>query len=714
MHRLIYISLLVLGIIFSVEAEAQSTETRQVFFPEGNSFFPSSIQFTPLASECGGDTAALQRRSVEDIYKKGFNTIWVRSFSNKQAQGLLKFAQQQGMSVDFMTNGFELFDRYAPPAISVYAPDYEVAVRKKMKEGLLPVKELDVIRYIFPFQDEPFHAGPESFDYSRYAKKEFRRRFGYEMPDSLPAVKNDCKKWIDFLNFQSNTFSDGWEKVYKIAKTFEPRAKVAMTHDSHNSFGAGVKSNSKVAIDDVFQWGGSFADVYVYDIYPYHTFDYRYGELGKLPKPRMSQMHYAISQLRNVTTTYNKDLGFWVGTYNENWFTRFRGPERESQYWAEREMAYTAIAQGANYLISPSNYTGVNVPVDSSHWTDYARAMQVIQKAGPALLNAPKVKANACFLFPRTQYLLLQEEYFNVGLSFELFLRAFGELDILHENQVTDDKLNDYKVLVLADVKLLPASVAAHISRFVQNGGIVIADCVPQLDENKKPLSTMTKLFGINKAETGRVLQEGQWVPFANQPPKMSFPPSGEQSGEEIRTDELKGDAFNKQFDFKIVSPRYARLTNGKPLMQLASGRPALIRNNVGKGKAYAFCFCLQDNYFQTYKDSSDATQEQLLELVSCTLKDAKVQSHIYSSNHDIEATVRANAEDGYIFIINHETMTAVTTIRFTSIGFRVAKIVNVETGRAVAFKATDNAGEFNIDVPFGSTCLLRLYPSEK
>ena len=26
------------------------------------------------------------------------------------------------------------------------------------------------------------------------------------------------------------------------------------------------------------------------------------------------------------------------------------------------------------------------------------------------------------------------------GLSFELFLRAFGELDILHEEQVTDER----------------------------------------------------------------------------------------------------------------------------------------------------------------------------------------------------------------------------------------------------------------------------------
>ena len=54
--------------------------------------------------------------------------------------------------------------------------------------------------------------------------------------------------------------------------------------------------------------------------------------------------------------------------------------------------------------------------------------MRIIQKEGAAITDAPKVKANACFLFPRTQYLLTQEEYYNVGLSYELFLRSLVNL----------------------------------------------------------------------------------------------------------------------------------------------------------------------------------------------------------------------------------------------------------------------------------------------
>jgi hypothetical protein len=208
------------------------------------------------------------------------------------------------------------------------------------------------------------------------------------------------KNGLTLLNFQSGTFSDGWRQVYKIVKDFDPRPKIVLTHDSHSTFGGGVKSDAKVAMDDVFHWGGDFADVFIYDIYPYTMFDYRYGEPGKLPKPRISQMHYTISQLRNVTSTYGKELAFWVGTYNEAWFKRFMGPAMQRQYWAERELAYTAVAHGANLLI-----TGIKIPSDSLHWEDFGKGLAVIQKAGPWIVKGAQTKSQSLFPFSKNTIL---------------------------------------------------------------------------------------------------------------------------------------------------------------------------------------------------------------------------------------------------------------------------------------------------------------------
>jgi hypothetical protein len=669
--------------------------------------FPAIVQFSGVPSGKGWRdektplNPELQKETIDNIIDHGFSILsignWTKNDQTEENKFLLNYAQSRGMKINYITPGFEIFKREYAPATSVYSPQYKAIVQRTVDSALSPLKKIERIYSVFPYQDEPFHASPESFDYSRYARDEFYKRYKYPMPDSLGAVKNDPRKWLDLLNFQSTTFPDGWRKVYKILKESHPGVKVVLTHDSHSTFGAGVKSDSRVAMDDVYHWGGDFADVFVYDIYPYTMYDYRYGEMGKLPKPRISQMHYTISQMRNVTTAYGKEMGFWVGTYNERWFKRFMSPEMQRQYWAERELAYTAV------LI-----TGIKIPSDSLHWDDLGKGLRIIQKAGPGLLETHKVKAKACLLFPRTQYLLLQEEFFNVGLSFELFLRSFGELDILHEEQITDDNLNGYKILLLADVKLLPARVAKHIATFVSNGGIVISDCVPQMDENKQPLDVMKKLFGVSKADTGRIIREGQWVPFTTLPPKMSHPPA-ESKEMLIRTDLVEGSLRGNQYQFKAVSPRAAEVTDGKTLLKMKSGIPALVQHKVGKGEAYLLGFCLQDTYFQTWKDSDIVARDGLQKFIDIVFEKSKVEAHVYSSNREIEVSVRADSKKGFVFIINHEAGNPKTDVHLRDFDFKIKKIMNIETDKPVEFKRMGNEVIFTIIAPIGTTRLLKI-----
>jgi len=676
--------------------------------------FPACVQFSPVPSEKGwkGEpppiTEAIQRETIENIIAHGFSVLYypLADFSEEQSQSVLRVAQGRGMKVNYMTGGLEMFDRDHPPAISVYSPRYAEEVRKRVQAGLAPLKGIERIYGVFPFQDEPFHAGPASFDYSDDARAEFRKRYGYEMPPSLNSVQADPKKWLDLLNFQSATFPDGWRQVYRIVKEFDPRPKIVLTHDSHGTFGAGVRSNSHIGMDDVFHWGGDFADVFIYDIYPYFNHDFRYGEFGKLAKPRISQMHYTISQLRNVTTTCDKELGFWVGTYNKAWFQDFMGPELKSQYWAERELAYTAIAHGAHFLV-----TGFGIPEDARHWDGFGRAMEVVQRAGPGLLAAPKVKAKACFLFPRTQYLQLQEEYFNVGVSFELFLRAFGELDVIHEDQVTDDQLEGCEVLVLCDVKLLPAAAARRIEAFARRGGVVVADCAPQMDAYKQPMDILLKLFGVNQAGTNRIVQQGHWVPHTTKPPVMAFPPPADAQPPKVRKAAVAGKSFGRTFRFNVVSPRVCVVNEGEVRLRMKSREAALIHHKVGRGSAWLLGFCLQDTYFQMWKENDAAAREQLRALISAVLQAAKVRSHIHSSNPDIEATVRAKSGEGYVFIINHEAAEPKTTVRLGDLKFRVGRIEDLESGKSVDFKSDGDGVRFRVTVPLGATQLLRIRP---
>jgi hypothetical protein len=704
------VSLAVLGALIAGGAVKEAVAASTV----PDDAFPACIQFSPVPAGKGwkGEkpplSAEVQRDTLLNLIGHGFSVLYypVGGLSDAQNQEVLTQAQALGMKVNYMTSGFEIFDREHPPAISVYSPRYAEEVRKRVEAGLAPMKAIQRIYSVFPFQDEPFHASPAAFDYSSEAKAEFNRRYGYAMPASLDSVRSDPKQWLDLLNFQSETFRDGWRQVYKIVKAFDPRPKIVLTHDSHGTFGAGVRSDSQVAIDDVFHWGGDFADVFIYDIYPYTMFDYRYGEPGRLPKPRISQMHYTISQLRNVTATHGKELAFWVGTYNKAWFKDFLSPARQQEYWGERELACTAIAQGANLLV-----TGLDVPEDARHWDDFGQGMRLIQKAGPGLLRAPKVKARAGFVFPRSQYLQLQEECFNVGLSFELFLRAFGELDIVHEDQLKSNQLADYQALVLCDVKLLAADAARNLERFVRRGGTVIADCVPQLDEYKQPLNTLMPLFGVRSAATNRTMREGHWIPYSTHEPIMV-------NASEAATNQASpvlavalGKAFGHSYNFMVANPRVCEVTNGKVRLKLSSGRPAVITRSTGSGQTCFLGFCVQDTYFQTYRDGDPTSRSQLCGLISDLFRDANVRPHIHSSNPDIEASVRANTSEGFVFLINHESTQPQATVRLADLGFRIRRIMDVESGEPVPFVPTRDGIEFTGTTPFGATRLLRIAP---
>lgn len=657
--------------------------------------FPFSLQYFEIAED-----KEFIPSTLDDLRAHGVSNLWIRDCKSPKSNDIVKRFQMEGFKIDFMTHGHENFTRDEVPKVSVYDPKYEEVVRGNVKNGLAQLSQIAHPDYVFPYIDEPFHRKP-FLDYSAATRAEFKRQYGYAMPKSFKEACKNSRIQLDFLNFQSLIFRDGWMKTAKIVHEFDPRVKIAITHDSHNVYGGGVNSNSQMAMDDVFYWGGDYADLFVYDIYPYLTFDYRYGETGVYRKPRMSRLHYTMAQLRNMTTTYGKKMGFWVGTYNKAWFVRFRGKERAEQFWSEREVLYTAIAGGADYIISPSDYMGHNLPVDQNHWDEYGRGMRIIQKEGAAITDAPKVKANACFLFPRTQYLLTQEEYYNVGLSYELFLRSFGELDILHENQITDDTLNGYQALVLCDVTLLPEKVAEHIVRFVKNGGTVIADCVPQLNENKKTSSIMNRLFGVDNVSIQRVKREGQWVPFVNLPAKYSFPPVNG-----VTDTNYLFDTWNAM---QIVSPRTCKATEATINGYSKNGIPMILTNKVGKGNVILFGFCMQDTYFQACKTDDETTLNALYTQVHNVFAENGIISHIYSSNPEIEAGLRSSSETAYLFVINHETRNDNSQIFLRQLLGKVAKVIDVETGCPIDYICKSNGIDIDVNVPFGKTQLIKI-----
>jgi hypothetical protein len=298
-------------------------------------------------------------------------------------------------------------------------------------------------------------------------------------------------------------------------------------------------------------------------------------------------------------------------------------------------------------------------------------------------------------------------------LSFELFLRAFGELDMLHEDQITDDTLLGYDVLVLFDVELLPEAVARQIVGFVRHGGTVIADCVPRRNELRQPMTVCEELFGVRDAQTGRIARAGHWVPSVTQPPTWALRPDPAPDESVFDTVRLESKALGVDLALTLVSPRSCMAVDGQVLATAASGAPALVRKQTGRGQAFLLGFCLQDTYFAAWDNDDPAARAQLRALLAAITRAAGIRSHVYSSNPDLEAAVRANEREGFLLVINHEAREPSTTVRIAELPFRVGEVINLENGQPVAFaRDGTEAIRLSVSVPIGGTILAELKPA--
>lgn len=674
---------------------------------------PVCTQFSPVPSGLGwhGEEGPLSetviKETIDNIIAHGFTGIEAPTHRPPDEDRIiLSYAQSKGMFVSIHLGAYELFGRDAPPEISVYSPEYPIAVRKIATESLKSIGDMPRLYNAFTFQDEPFHAGPKSFSYSPADQAEFKKRYGYDLPADLESVRNDPRKWLDVLNFHSSAFPDGWRQVYRIIKEISPEVTFTLTHDSHNTFGGGYGSHTEIAIDDVIHWGGDFADLFVYDIYPYNNIDFRFGEPSVFPKPRMSQTHYSFAQMRNLTTHAGKRLGFWVETYNPEWHGAYFSEEQRKKTWSDREMALTAVAQGADYLL-----LGRKIPVDADHWESFGEGLNLLKKAGPDLLQMPKVKARAAMLFPRTQYLQLQHEYFDVGLSFEAFLRAYGEIDILHEDQVTDDTLEGYNTLVLFDVELLPKAVTERIKSFVEKGGLLIADSVPTMDELRQPDPTMQELFGVKNPNNARILRTGLWIGYRNtHQPSWAFRPDNTPDEKTLeKTSQLKGELAGKPFEMQVVSPRLCETVDAQVLLKNEAGQPGLTTRMVGKGQIYKLGFCVLDTYFRHVREGNTAEEAKVVDLLRTLALSTGVFPHVRSTAPYIEAALRAGKDKGYLFVINHESDESATTVYLSGLSFCARSFTDVGSGQTIKTRVEGCSTLLDLNVPLGEVKIIKL-----
>ncbi len=519
------------------------------------------------------------------------------------------------------------------------------------------------------YMDEPFQVSGNTFDDRPAARAEFARRYGIEMPTREQA-RQDPALWLNYVDFWSDCFAAGWRQSYALVKELYPDFWVELTHDSHCTFGAAGRNFTTFwAVDDVFHWGAPF-DAVNYDIYPYLSTDFRTEAFGQNRLPRLAGVHMAFAQMRNLTTTHAKKLGFWL----ESGWDKNLAPDAPGRGfpWSPRELTYTAIAAGCDYL---NTFWGI--PEDPRWWETYRSTMTEVQGLAPLLTRSRVPRAHAAFLFPRTQHVLLQEEYWNVMVALEAFRQAAGELDCIHEEQLGKGTLSEYKVLVLFDIHLLRRRDAELVRDWVQAGGCLIADEVPALDENRQPLGIFETLFGVTGSAA---LQVG---PVAL--------PGG--------TAELWGRRSYAAADATTAS------------LPAVGAWPLLFGKRSGKGQALLLNLplkeCVRDALTRTEAGGAAAA---LLDLLRQADAAAGAPGNVTASNPGIEAALRQTPQGtALLFLINHESRDSLTTVSLPRLppGGVVRDLISgarIDAGPRYAM---------TLPCPWGETRVLGVFPAD-
>jgi hypothetical protein len=150
------------------------------------------------------------------------------------------------------------------------------------------------------------------------------------------------------------------------------------------------------------------------------------------------------------------------------------------------------------------------VPTDGTHaykftqpdlQTEFRRLhREVLEPLGPTLRQVPARRGDVAYLDSFTSQMFARRGSFGYSHdeAYLTLLHAQLQPEVVFEDTIRRRGLDGYRVLVLADCDVLPASVAARAQEFQQRGGVIIGD--PNLAPAVKPDIVIPKFTRTNRA----------------------------------------------------------------------------------------------------------------------------------------------------------------------------------------------------------------------
>ncbi len=477
-------------------------------------FFPIMSDLEYMSEETILDESMIRER-IDDIMEHGYNTIELRGSDlknydwnrNPNWQKMLnyteRYAQMKGLALTYHYGALIECLRHKPPSICVNSPGFPAYQRSLAMPQFGTASKVPRTHHLETV-DEPL-TSPDSICQCQYCKDLFKKTYGEEMPDPKNIRDYAVESRMNLYHFVSDYWAKGFGELYEIKKSTGANFLLCQQL-CQLSFGTFC---SEYYFRDSYAWA-PYADILSFDTYPY-----MYPIWGGSEKLKFHAVHHHLSGHKALTRHYKQPLGFYVETTDRNYPMYVAPPE------ASREITYTALAHGVNWIRTFINVTfsdGVNLP-RKERFDKLGEDLKKIARVGPVLTKVDKPRAKVAMLFPFTHWLLnhphpkspirgdhktIEDRPFNDRWPFEynpwngyeVFFRAFGELEVVHERLVQAEGLPGYKALVLLGVEYLPDDVAQTITGFVEEGGILFFDRIPSCNDKGENSVLLRKLLG--------------------------------------------------------------------------------------------------------------------------------------------------------------------------------------------------------------------------
>jgi len=481
------------------------------FFPFGTEAFAGHGALTASKADL--------RRMIDDVAAHGFNVLSlgdVRDELPLSNAALVRragerYAQSLGLRLNAHGNTVPSFSRSKPPEDCIRDLD---AFNRSLEEKVRPLLEAGkrVPRlFMMEILDEPLLA-PKMICRCERCLADFQARYGYEMPgwEETCAPGRESERTV-LLQFAS----DYWVAIFRRCYEFTQESDIP--YDVHHTF-CQLSFGSFCARyywRDAFAWM-PYCDRFDWDVYPYIYPVWRgHREL------RCPNIRYHFAGHRSLARFHGKPMGHWLDLSDRN-VPHWNPPVRASS-----ELLYTAIGQDAKLVRTFYNLTfGRNNGVRRERWDDLGAELNKINRYSSVLALAKKPYAKLAMVFPATDWALRHHTDVtdlppNIPISdfplkiddapfddwfpytgpqynaFELLLRAFGEADLLPEQMASmPDQLAHHRAVAVWGAKFLSKACAEALASFVQEGGLLLCDGVPGLDERGQPLEGITELLG--------------------------------------------------------------------------------------------------------------------------------------------------------------------------------------------------------------------------